>query len=102
MAVKVLDVGGEVLAQNDGACNQDFLMINQPVFAFANEEDYLWLDRIRRRTTKPRWGSLRPCGLRIPRSLHQHESGFSSECRRVGVGARRIRVTRADAGEVVR
>ena len=46
MAVKVLDVGGEVLAQDDGACNQDFLMINQPVFAFANAEDYLRLDRI--------------------------------------------------------
>ena len=46
MAVKVLDVDGEVLAQDDGACNQDFLMINQPVFAFANAEDYLRLDRI--------------------------------------------------------
>ena len=46
MAVKVLDVGGEVLAEDDGACNQDFLMINQPVFAFANAEDYLRLDRI--------------------------------------------------------
>ena len=46
MAVKVLDVGAEVLAEDDGACNQDFLMINQPVFAFANAEDYLRLDRI--------------------------------------------------------
>ena len=46
MAVKVLDVGDEVLAQDDGACNQDFLMINQPVFAFANAEDYLRLDRV--------------------------------------------------------
>jgi hypothetical protein len=46
MAVKVLDADGEVLAQDDGACNQDFLMINQPVFAVANVEDYLRLDRI--------------------------------------------------------
>jgi hypothetical protein len=46
MAVKVLDVGGAVLEQDDGACNQDFLMVNQPVFAFANAEDYLRLDRI--------------------------------------------------------
>ncbi len=45
MAVKVLDVGGEVLAQDDEACNQDFLMINQPVFAFATAGDYLRLDR---------------------------------------------------------
>jgi hypothetical protein len=46
MAVKVLDVGGEVLIDDDGAHNQDFLMINQPVFAFANAKDYLRLDRV--------------------------------------------------------
>ena len=44
MAIKVLDVGGEVLIDDNGAHNQDFLMINQPVFAFANTEDYLvWI-----------------------------------------------------------
>ena len=46
MAIKVLDVGGEVLIDDNGAHNQDFLMINQPVFAFANTEDYLRLDRV--------------------------------------------------------
>jgi hypothetical protein len=46
MAIKVLDVGGEVLIDDNGSHNQDFLMINQPVFAFANTEDYLRLDRI--------------------------------------------------------
>ena len=46
MAVKVLDVGGEVLIDDNGANNQDFLMINQPVFAFANTEDYRRLDRV--------------------------------------------------------
>jgi hypothetical protein len=46
MAIKVLDVGGEVLNDDNGAHNQDFLMINQEVFAFANTEDYLRLDRI--------------------------------------------------------
>ena len=46
MAIKILDVGGEVLIDDNGAHNQDFLMINQPVFAFANTEDYLSLDRI--------------------------------------------------------
>lgn len=45
MAIKVLDVGGEVLIDDNGAHNQDFLMINQPMFAFANTEDYLRLDR---------------------------------------------------------
>lgn len=46
MAIKVLNVGGEVLIDDHGASNQDFLMINQPVFAFANTEDYLRLTRI--------------------------------------------------------
>lgn len=46
MAIKVLDVGGEVLTDDNGAHNQDFLMINQPVFAFANSKDYLRLDKI--------------------------------------------------------
>lgn len=46
MAIKVLDVGGEVLIDDNGAHNQDFLMINQEMFAFANTEDYLHLDRV--------------------------------------------------------
>ena len=46
MAVKVLDVEGEMLLDDNGANNQDFLMINQPVFAFANTPDYLRLTQI--------------------------------------------------------
>ena len=46
MAIKVLDVGGTVLQEDGGAHNQDFLMINQPAFAFANTEDYLRLTKI--------------------------------------------------------
>lgn len=46
MAIKVLNVGGNVLDKDDEAHNQDFLMINQPVFAFANAEDYLRLDKV--------------------------------------------------------
>jgi hypothetical protein len=46
MAIKVLDVGGNVLDDDNGAHNQDFLMINQPMFAFANTEDYVRLDRV--------------------------------------------------------
>jgi hypothetical protein len=40
MAIKLYDVPGERLLPNDGERSQDFLMINQPVFAFANVEDY--------------------------------------------------------------
>ena len=46
MAIKVLGVGGEVLVDDYGEHNQDFLMINQPVFAFANTEDYHRLDKV--------------------------------------------------------
>jgi len=46
MAIKVLDVKGEVLLDDKGRRNQDFLMINQPAFAFANAEDYLRLNQI--------------------------------------------------------
>ena len=46
MAVKVFNVGDEALIEDDGACNQDFLMINQPEFAFANTKDYLRLTQI--------------------------------------------------------
>ena len=46
MAVKVMGVTGKMLLDDNGQQNQDFLMINQPMFAFANTEDYLKLDRI--------------------------------------------------------
>lgn len=40
MAIKVFDVGGDVLSPDKGANNQDFLMINTPVFAFPNVRSY--------------------------------------------------------------
>jgi len=64
MAIKVLDVGGAVLTDDNGAHNQDFLMINQPVFAFANTEDYLRLDRVLVRDNDVAAGFFAP--LRIP------------------------------------
>ncbi len=48
MAIKVLDVDGSVFEDDGGAHNQDFLMINQPAFVFANTEDYLRLTKILR------------------------------------------------------
>lgn len=46
MAIKVMDVEGDMLSQDDARNNQDFLMINTPMFAFANVRDYLRLERI--------------------------------------------------------
>jgi hypothetical protein len=46
MAIKLLDVEGEMLGPLHGGATQDFLMINQPVFAFANVEDYEVLSRV--------------------------------------------------------
>jgi hypothetical protein len=40
MAIKLYNVPGTRLLPKDGETSQDFLMINQPVFAFANVEDY--------------------------------------------------------------
>ncbi len=48
MAIKVLDVepGAEMLQEDHGARNHDFLMINTPAFAFANVRDYLRLTTV--------------------------------------------------------
>jgi hypothetical protein len=40
MAVKLMDVKGVPLIPDSGAIEQDFLMVNHPVFAFANVDDY--------------------------------------------------------------
>jgi hypothetical protein len=40
MAIKLYGVEGSRLVPNDGERTHDFLMINQPAFAFANVEDY--------------------------------------------------------------
>ena len=66
MAVKVLNVDGEVLIDDNGASNQDFLMINQPVFAFANTEDYLRLDRVLDRDNDIPAGFFAPLQLQNP------------------------------------
>lgn len=47
MAIKLHDVDGPVIdSEPGGERSQDFLMINQPVFAFANVEDYEVLSRV--------------------------------------------------------
>lgn len=46
MAIKLLGVEGPMIGPVHGAPTQDFLMINQPVFAFANVADYEVLSRV--------------------------------------------------------
>jgi len=46
MAIKLYDVFGDRLVPEDRESTQDFLMINQPVFAFANVEDYKVLSEL--------------------------------------------------------
>ncbi|MBL1265965.1 hypothetical protein [Candidatus Methylomicrobium oryzae] len=46
MAIKMFNVRENVLSKDQGGHNQDFLMINQPNFAFANIEDFHRLHRI--------------------------------------------------------
>lgn len=45
MAIKLYGVSGNRLLPDDGERTQDFLLINQPVFAFANVEDYQALNK---------------------------------------------------------
>ena len=52
MAIKVMDVEGEMLDKDNGQSNQDFLMVNTPEFAFANVRDYLRLNRILKQSDK--------------------------------------------------
>jgi hypothetical protein len=46
MAIKLMGVEGETLLDEPGAKTQDFLMINLPVFAFADVAEYLELTRV--------------------------------------------------------
>ena len=46
MAIKLLGVKGESLLPLHGALTQDFVMVNQPSFAFANVEDYELLSQV--------------------------------------------------------
>lgn len=46
MAIKLMGVEGPSLGFVHGAATQDFLMVNQPVFAFANVEDYEALSQV--------------------------------------------------------
>jgi len=72
MAIKVFDVGGEALINDNGSCNQDFLMINQPVFAFANTDDYLRLTQILDRNNDSPDAFFAPLRLQDP-SLSEQE-----------------------------
>ena len=40
MAIKLMKVEGTRLVKRDEPLTQDFLMVNQPAFAFANVDDY--------------------------------------------------------------
>jgi hypothetical protein len=46
MAIKILNVEGNVLSLDEGQQNQDFLMINTPMFAFSDVRTYLRLNEV--------------------------------------------------------
>ena len=46
MAIKVMDVDGDIIPSKTAHRDQDFLAINTPSFAFANVRDYLRLNRV--------------------------------------------------------
>ncbi len=73
MALKVFDVDGDVLTDDEGSSNQDFLMINQPVFAFANTDDYLSLMRVLDRNDDDADGFFAPLKLKDPTLSEQEK-----------------------------
>ena len=46
MAIKVMGVDGDTLMSEPGGKTQDFLLINQPMFAFPNVHEYLEFTRV--------------------------------------------------------
>lgn len=48
MAIKLMGVEGSTLLDEPGARTQDFLLINQPMFAFANVSAYLEVTKLQR------------------------------------------------------
>jgi hypothetical protein len=61
-----MDVDGEVLLDDGGRRNQDFLMINQPAFAFANAEDYLRLTKTIRENDDDATNFFAPLKVEVP------------------------------------
>ena len=53
MAVKLMKVEGTRLVEKDEPLTQDFLMVNHPVFAFANVEDYEVLSEVLKTSDNP-------------------------------------------------
>ena len=53
MAIKLLNVSGEPLLPDVKPLTQDFLMINQPMFAFANVADYEVLSQVLEKKDDP-------------------------------------------------
>jgi catalase len=46
MAIKILNIEGDVLSLDEGQKNQDFLMISTPTFAFSDVRTYLRLNEV--------------------------------------------------------
>ncbi len=46
MAVKLMELKGTLYCPLHGSLTQDFVMVNQPAFAFANVEDYELLSKV--------------------------------------------------------
>lgn len=58
MAVKLMGVDGDPLMPLHGALTQDFLMVNQPGFAFANVRDYLMFNESQGETRKEKFADF--------------------------------------------
>jgi hypothetical protein len=53
MAIKIVSVAGTPLTPTDGSVDQDFLLVNHPVFPFANVADYEAITQVLAADDKP-------------------------------------------------
>ena len=84
MAIKLLGVQGTPLLPPHGALTQDFLLVNHPVFAFANVEDYQVLSSV----------------LADPANREQPDKFFGIQLAKGGAAAERAKRTLEIVGKI--
>ena len=84
MAIKVMDVKGEVLQDDDGRSSQDFLMINTPNFVFANTEDYHRLTKVLLENNDSPDAFFAPLKIEVPGITPEDKARISKSAQVVG------------------
>ncbi len=84
MAIKLMDVQGTPLLPPHGTLTQDFLLVNHPVFPFANVEDYQVVSQV----------------LADPANHEQPDKFFATQFAKGGAAAARAKSTQEIVGKI--